>query len=145
MIIKVNEETLQTAAEIYAETWQDSYSALYSESFIKRHTAARQKVYLNNSIKDGKRIYMLVKDIPVGIVSIKDNLIEDLYILPAEQHKGYGTELLLFAIKRCSGKPYLWVLDNNEKAQSLYRKLGFHMTGEKHSFSEQMTELEMAI
>lgn len=145
MIIKVNEENLQTAAEIYAETWQDSYSALYSESFIKRHTAARKKVYLSNSIRDGKQLYMLVKKNPVGIVSIKDNLIEDLYILPAEQHKGYGTELLLFAIEKCSGKPCLWVLDNNEKAQSLYRKCGFHMTGKKHSFSEQLTELEMAI
>ena len=145
MIIKVNGENLQTAAEIYAETWQDSYRALYNESFIKRHTPARQKVYLNKSMKDGKRLYMLIKEIPVGIVSIKDNLIEDLYILPAEQHKGYGTELLLFAVKKCSGRPSLWVLGNNKKAQSLYRKCGFHMTGKKHLLSEQLTELEMAI
>ena len=145
MIIKVNEENLQTAAEINAESWQKSHSTLYSESFIKQHNAARQKVCLKNSMKDGKRLYMLVKEIPVGIVSIKDNLIEDLYILPAEQHKGYGTELLLFAIKKCSGKPSLWVLDNNEKAQSLYRKYGFHLTGKKHLFSGQLTELEMAI
>ena len=145
MIIKVNKENLQIAAEINAESWQNSHSTLYSESFIKRHNTARQKVYLKNSMKDGKRLYMLVKEIPVGIVSIKDNLIEDLYILPTEQHKGYGTELLLFAIEECRGKPSLWVLDNNEKAQSLYRKCGFHMTGKKHSFSEQLIELEMVI
>ena len=103
MIIKVNKENLQIAAEINAESWQNSHSTLYSESFIKRHNTARQKVYLKNSMKDGKRLYMLVKEIPVGIVSIKDNLIEDLYILPTEQHKGYGTDLLLFAIEECRG------------------------------------------
>ena len=145
MIVKVNDENLQTAAEIHAESWQNSYRMLYSESFVKRHTATRQKAYLEKAIQSGKQLYMLVKESPVGIISIKDGLIEDLYVLPAEQHKGYGTELLLFAIKKCNGNPYLWVLDNNEKALSLYRKCGFHMTGKKHSFSDLLTELEMAI
>ena len=145
MIVRVNEENLQTAAEIHAESWQKSYSTLYNESFVKRHTATRQKAYLEKAIQSGKQLYMLVKESPVGIVSIKDGLIEDLYVLPAEQHKGYGTELLLFAIEKCNGNPCLWVLDNNEKALSLYRKCGFHMTGKKHSFSDLLTELEMAI
>ena len=145
MIVKVNEENLQTAAEIYAESWQNTYCALYSESFVKRHTTARQKAYLEKAMQSGKQLYMLVKESPVGIISIKDSLIEDLFVLPAEQHKGYGTELLLFAIERCSGNPYLCVLNKNEKALSLYRKSGFHMTGKMHSFSNQLTELEMAI
>ena len=145
MIVRVNKENLLSAAEIHAESWRNSHKAFCSEEFVKQHTAARQRVYLEKEIQDGKQLYMLIKEIPVGIVSIKDNLIEDLYILPTEQHKGYGTELLLFAIEKCSGKPSLWVLVNNEKAQSLYRKCGFHMTGKKHSFSELLTELEMVI
>ena len=145
MIVTVNEGNLQTAAEIYAESWQNSYRMLYSESFVMRHTSARQKVYLKKAMQSGKQLYMLVKESPVGIVSIKGCLIEDLYVLPAEQNKGYGTELLLFAMNKCHGSPYLWVLDNNEKAQSLYRKCGFHMTGKKRSFSNLLTEFEMAI
>lgn len=145
MIVKVNDENLQTAAEIYAESWQNSHSTLYNETFVKRHTAARQKAYLEKAMQGGKQLYMLVKESPVGIVSVKRCLIEDLYVLPAEQNKGYGTELLHFAINKCNGSPNLWVIDNNKKAQSLYRKCGFHMTGKKLSFSDLLTELEMAI
>ena len=143
MMVRVNEENLLSAAEVHAESWQDSHMAFCSESFVRQHTAARQKTYLEQEIRDGKQLYMLVKAAPVGIVSIKGSLIENLYVLPAEQRKGYGSELLLFATKQCKGKPRLWVLDRNEKAQAFYRKHGFHMTGKKHPLSEQLSELEM--
>lgn len=145
MIVKVNEENLRSAAKIHAESWRDSHRSFCSEVFVKQHTAARQKLYLAQELRDGKQLYMLVKDVPVGIVSIKDSLIENLYVLPAEQHKGYGSELLLFAIKKCKGKPRLWVLEHNEKARSLYSKHGFSMTGKKHPLSEQLSELEMEL
>lgn len=101
---------------------------------MKQHTIDHQKVYLEKEMQNGKQLYMLVKEIPVGIVSIKDSLIENLYVLPTAQHKGYGTRLLLFAIRKCKEKPHLWVLDNNEKAQSLYRKYGFRVTRKIISF-----------
>ncbi len=145
LIVRVSEKNLLSAAEIHAESWRDSHSAFCSEAFVKQHTAARQKIYLEQEMRDGKQLYMLIKEIPVGIVSIKDSLIENLYVLPSEQHKGYGSELLLFAMKQCRGKPHLWVLNNNEKAQSLYCRYGFHMTGKRHPLSEQLSELEMEI
>lgn len=46
-------------------------------------------------------------------------LIENLYILPDEQCKGYGTQLLEFAIQQCKGIPTLWILDINYIAYSL--------------------------
>ena len=143
MIVKVSEENLLSAAEIHAEAWRDSHRTFCSEAFVNQHTAMNQKTYLENEMRNGKQLYMLVKDFPVGIVSIKDCLIETLYVLPAEQHKGYGTELLLFAMEQCKGTPCLWVLDNNKKAQSLYHRYGFHVTGKKRPLSEQLCELEM--
>ena len=95
MVVKVNEENLPFAAEIHAESWRDSHSAFCSTAFVKQHTVARQKKYLEQEIQDGKQLYMLVKEVPVGIVSIKDSLIENLYVRPDEQHKGYGSELVL--------------------------------------------------
>ena len=145
MIVRVNKENLLSAAKIHAKSWQDSHRAFCNEAFIKQHTAAHQRSYLVKEIQDGKQLYMLIKELPVGIISIKDDLIENLYVLPTEQRKGYGTELLLFAIKKCKGKPRLWVLDNNKNAQALYRKHGFHMTGKTHPLSEQLSELEMEI
>ena len=96
-------------------------------------------------MRNGKQLYMLIKEVPVGIVSIKGSLIENLYVVPSEQHKGYGSELLLFAMKQCKGSPRLWVLNNNEKAQSFYCHHHFHMTGNRHRLSEQLSEWEMEI
>ena len=143
MIVKVNDANLQTAAEIHAKSWRDSHAAFCSESFITQHTAERQKAFLEKEMQNGKQIYMLIKDIPVGIVSIQDSLIENLYILPSEQHKGYGTELLRFAINECAGKSHLWVLNNNMEGQMLYRKQGFCETGKIHQLSSKLFELEM--
>ncbi len=77
---------------IHAESWRDSHSTFCSEAFVRQHTAARQRQYLEQEMQDGKLLYMLVKEIPVGIVSIKGNLIENLYVLPGAQRKGYGSE-----------------------------------------------------
>lgn len=143
MMVSVNEENLLAAAEVHAASWQESHRAFCSEAFVEQHTAARQKVYLAQEMQRGKRLYMLVKEIPVGIVSVKDDLIENLYVLPAEQRKGYGTELLRFAMEACEGKPRLWVLDNNVRARSLYEKHGFRMTGRRKQLSETLAELEM--
>ncbi|MDE6997883.1 MAG: GNAT family N-acetyltransferase [Oscillospiraceae bacterium] len=35
------------------------------------------------------------------------SLIEDLYVLPGRQNKGYGTRLLRFAPEKCAGRPAL--------------------------------------
>ncbi len=145
MIVRVNEENLLSAAQIHAESWQDSHRAFCSEEFVKQHTAAHQKSFLEQELREGKQLYMLVKEIPVGIVSVQDRMIEHLYVLPSQQNKGYGTQLLLFAMEKCNGRPCLWVLDNNKRAQALYARYGFHMTGKANAITPQLSELEMEI
>ena len=79
---------------------------------------------------------MLIEDDePIGIVSVKDDLIEDLYILPQKQRMGYGTKLLQFAMEQCTGTPSLWILENNSNAKRLYHKMGFRETGRKNEVS----------
>ena len=53
-------------------------------------------------------------------VSVTENLIEDLYVLPEYQGRGYGTQLLRFAMAACTGRPSLWVLESNAGARRLY-------------------------
>lgn len=145
MIVQVEEEHLPAAAEIHAAAWRHSHSAFCSEAFVKQHTAARQKEYLQQEIREGKQLYMLVKEIPVGIVSVQNSLIENLYVLPSEQRKGYGSELLRFAIAQCGEIPRLWILNNNKAALAFYRKHGFHLTGNRHPLSERLCEWEMSL
>ena len=145
MIVSVTEENLLSAARIQAESWQESHRSFCSEAFVKAHTPQRQKALFQQEMQGGMALYMLVKEYPVGVVSVKEDLIENLYVLPAEQNKGCGTELLLFAMAQCRGTPRLWILDNNDRARQFYQKHGFHLTGNAHSLSEQLSELEMVL
>lgn len=145
MIVKVNGATILSAAEIHSESWKESHRAFCSESFVAQHTVENQLLYLQEEMRGGKALYLLIAQKPAGIVSVKDNLIENLYVLPSEQHKGYGTQLLRFAVAQCSGTPRLWILSNNEKAYCLYAKYGFALTGNRHKLSDAISELEMKL
>lgn len=145
MVVEVTEDNIYEAAKIHSESWKESHKGFCSKEFVKAHTVERQLQYLRNEIKDGKVIYMLIDSIPVGIVSVKDSLIENLYVLPNEQGKGYGTELLKFAINKCNNIPSLWILNNNEKAYKMYNKHGFIKTGKENILSDELSEIEMKL
>lgn len=143
MIVEVNEQNLAVAGHIHSEAWKQSHRAFCSVAFIEKHTAAAQTDYLRDQIKQGKRIFLLTEDTPIGIVSVHEDLIENLYVLPFQQNRGYGTQLLLFAIGQCSKEPRLWLLSNNAGAYRLYAKHGFVKTGQVHRLNETLYEFEM--
>ncbi|MBE6051497.1 MAG: GNAT family N-acetyltransferase [Clostridium sp.] len=143
MIVNVIDENIEKAAEIHSLSWQESHKDFCPKEFIDKHNVKHQKKYLQNEINQGKDVFMLVEEYPVGIVSIKDNLIENLYVLPEEQSKGYGTKLLLFAINKCKDEAVLWILDNNVKAYNLYSKHGFIKTGKSNKLTDTLSEIEM--
>ncbi len=145
MVIQIDDRNISIAGAIHAASWKESHKAFCSPEFIARHTAQRQTEYLRGKIAEGSNVYMLVQDIPVGIVSIRDCLIEDLYVLPEQQHKGYGTQLLQFAINQCSGKPTLWILENNTAVLALYQKNGFSSTGNRKHVPNGIDEIELSL
>ena len=71
------------------------------------------------------------------------NLIENLYVLPDQQRKGYGELLLKYAKEQCEGTPTLWILSNNDRARAFYLKNGFDFTGERKELKGGLAELEM--
>ena len=88
---------------------------------------------------------MLVDEAPVGVVSVTDSLIEDLYILPEKQNMGYGTKLLKFAIGQCPDTPSLWILENNVNAERLYCRMGFTKTGRTNAITDKLAEIELVL
>lgn len=145
MIITVNRTNLLQAAMIHSSSWKESHRSFCVPDFVEMHTPERQQKYIQNKMNCGSKFYMLVEDMPVGIVSIKEYLIEDLYILPDKQKMGYGTKLLQFAIGQCSGIPTLWILENNTNAKRLYHKMGFQETGRLHAITEGLDEIELSL
>jgi len=76
---------------------------------------------------------------------VHGSLIENLYVLPSEQRKGYGSQLLHYAVRHCSGTPRLWILNNNEGAYRLYSRNGFRETGNQNQLNEKLYEVELLL
>ena len=144
IIEPVTESNIHKAAYVHAESWKESHKSFVSQQALEKRTVERQTEYLRQQIKDGKKVYMLTDDIAVGIVSIKDSFIENLYVLPERFRKGYGSKLLNFAIDRCTDTPTLTVLSNNS-AIEMYRKFGFKETGVIIPLNENLWEIEMKL
>jgi len=145
MIISVDQANLLQAATIHSISWQDSHRAFCTPDFIDLHSPDRQLEYLNSKMNSGSKIYMLIEEEPVGIVSVTDGLIEDLYVLPDKQNRGYGSKLLQYAIKQCTDTPTLWILENNTDAERLYRRMGFKKTGRKNAITGELDEIEFTL
>ena len=145
MIVTVDRMNLLQAAKIHSISWKESHRSFCVLDFIEMHTLERQKEYMKNKMNRGSRFYMLVEDIPIGVVSVKECLIEDFYILPDKQKMGYGTKLLQFAIEQCTGITTLWILENNTNAKRLYHKMGFQETGRTHTITEEIDEIELSL
>lgn len=142
---EVTEQNIADAGRIHSESWKESHRSFCSAHFVEKHTPTAQVEYLRREIAMGKQIYMLIDEFPVGIVSVHGDLIENLYVLPSEQRKGYGSYLLHYAIQLCAGCPCLWILNNNDGAYRLYTKNGFKETGNRKQLNDTLYEMELAL
>ncbi len=141
-IVPVGERELAVAGKIHSESWRASHGFCTAE-FVAAHTPEAQTAYLRREIGAGKRLFLLMDGSPVGIVSVWGDLIENLYVRPGLQGRGYGTALLEFAAGQCSGVPRMWVLSNNTRALRLYRSRGFRETGARKELKGGLFELEL--
>ena len=144
MIVAVDETNLFQAAVIHAISWKESHRSFCAPDFVEMHTPERQQEYIRKKMDGGSKFFLLTEAEPIGIVSVKDSLIEDLYILPEKQKMGYGTKLLQFAIEQCAAVPTLWILENNTDAKRLYHKMGFQETGRIHAITDGLDEIELS-
>lgn len=143
-IEEVTEETLPAAGYVHSESWSQSHRDICSPEFVAAHTPQAQTEYLRRETAQGKRLFLLTDDgEPVGIVTVWGSLIENLYVLPGRQGRGYGSRLLKFAMAQCQGAPTLWILNSNENAHRLYLRHGFQQTGVIKYLNETLLEREL--
>lgn len=142
MIVPVDETNIAAAGAVHAASWRESHS-FCTPGFVAAHTAETQTEYLRREMDKGKELFLLLDPEPVGVVSVQEDLIENLYVLPEKQGRGYGTVLVDFAAARCLVAPRLWVLNINEKARRFYEARGFRETGERRELNHGLAELEM--
>lgn len=80
---------------------------------------------------DEKRVFLCISDNgqAVGTVTVKENDIGRLFVLPAHQGHGYGGKLLAFAEKIVSERYAAAVLDASFAAKEIYLRHGYSPTG----------------
>lgn len=146
MIVEVTEENLPDAGTVHAVSWRESHRAFCSPEFIAKNTPEKHALELGEAMRRGEKTWLLMEaEKPVGVVSVEDDLIENLYILPDMQNCGRGSKLLQFAMAQCTGTPTLWILNVNNGAYRLYRRFGFRKTGNRHQLSDTIFEVEMRL
>lgn len=125
-VIEMNPVSL----ELYGE-----YEKVYNECFFEMRKELEIKPYNFYSsieqIKDKiKNIFILMdSEEIIGSVTCCGSEIDDLFVNKKHQGKGYGKQILLWAINYINeknGKPiFLHVAKYNEKALNLYKDNGF--------------------
>ena len=145
MIVPVTEANIEEAAFVHSVSWRESHRSFCDPAFMERHDPAHQKEYIQKKMDAGSAFYLLKENGPVGVVSVNGSLIEDLYVLPTEQKRGYGAKLLALAMKKCDGTPTLWILENNSNAETFYRNRGFKPTGRRNHIAGKLDEIEFSL
>ena len=106
MIVPVDETNLLQAATIHSISWKESHRAFCTPDFIETHTPDRQREYLRNKMNNGTKLYMLVEEKPIGVVSVTKGLIEgSLYSSRYAKH-GLWNEIVTIRSRPMYGYPY---------------------------------------
>lgn len=125
MIIKALESQLDSVRAITQQTISEIYPKYYAVGavdFFKSHHCD------DNIMEDIKKgIVYLLEDSGeyVGTVTIKNNEICRLFVLPQKQHSGYGQSLLDFSEKKIFEKYSKIILDASLPAKRIYIKRGY--------------------
>ncbi len=168
IIIKIADESDKGGiGEVFNTTWLATYpnpeagiSVEDIKDLLEKQRLARQKQLqqpqVNTEEKEVVNIVAKDGDKVVGICRLyiytDKNKMQALYVLPEYQGQGIGKMLWQEAQKyfRPGKDIYLEVVDYNKRAQEVYKKLGFELTGK--SLQEErfrmrngqiFTELEM--
>lgn len=106
-----------TIAEIYPHYYPKGAVEFFQEHHSKPHIAADIENHAVYLLYDGER--------PVATLTINDNEINRLFVLPAHQHRGYGTQLMDFAETEIAMHHPQAILCASHAAQEMYCKRGY--------------------
>lgn len=90
-----------------------------------------QATFEAEKLFEGEVAVLLYQEIPRGFIAFTDQEITWMYVEPGYQRRGFGKELLYYALQRTKRPLSIWVLHGNLPAIELYRSLGFVFMEEK--------------
>jgi ribosomal protein S18 acetylase RimI-like enzyme len=92
------------------------------------HTEAETLSWIRDVVLPRQEVYVAVENgAVVGFVALDHDMVEQLYVGPAAQSRGVGTELLDLAKELRAQGFRLWVFQRNEGARRFYERRGLHL------------------
>ena len=155
-IRKVREsDDFESIGNIYARSWQAAYRGIVPQDYLESLSGARWSSVLSTSRYDA---YVIIEDNRyIGTSSVCPARDEELrgwgeiisiYLLPEYFGKGYAKPLLKTAMDDLLSKGfqdiYLWVLDENRRAQKFYTKNNFVKSSDRKQIEiggKELTEI----
>ncbi|MEG0365930.1 MAG: GNAT family N-acetyltransferase [Coprobacillus sp.] len=124
-LVQASIEQLSIIKNITIETIKDIYPHYYPKGAVDFFVSHHNDENISHDIID-KNVYLLyVNKIAIGTITIKDNEICRLFVLPQYQRKGYGSILLDFAENKILQDYEVCLLDASLPAKSMYLKKGY--------------------
>ena len=126
-IRKAEQKDLAAVKEIVQTTIREVYPKYYPAGAVEFFSEHHSDEKIIRDI-DAGIVYLLVTDdgVPAGTVTLTDNAIDRLFVLPVFQGKGYGRALLDLAEDTISRSYDVIILHASLPAKSIYLKRGFH-------------------
>ena len=126
-IRKAEQKDLAAVKEIVQTTIREVYPKYYPAGAVEFFSEHHSDEKIMRDI-DAGIVYLLVTDdgVPAGTVTLTDNEIDRLFVLPVFQGKGYGRALLDLAEDTISRSYDVIILHASLPAKSIYLKRGFH-------------------
>ncbi len=122
----------------YEDKYYEQYARCRQECFYELRKNYDFKPYLiplceedrENFLKEKNCIYLALNNEEImACVTVKSGYIDNIMVPPVYQNKGYGKKVTQFAINKALEQEthpiYLCYIDGNEKANKLYKSLGF--------------------
>jgi ribosomal protein S18 acetylase RimI-like enzyme len=131
-----------TIYRLMSETWEDTYSAYFSErNILEARRLWLDALPLESALDDPSVFFELARDegdtlvgfIAARLLSSKDLYVLRLYVHPAHQRLGVGSTLMFAALSAFPQVPAirLDVEEGNRKGMAFWKKHGFLEIGRK--------------
>lgn len=128
MIRNAKIEEADVIVSLVKSTIERIYPKYYPHGAVDFFVCHHKLEHMKADIEQ-QRVYVMELDKKVvGTVTIKDKEIARLFVHPALQGKGYGTQLLDFAESNILDKYKTIYLDASYPAKAMYRKRGYKET-----------------
>lgn len=128
MIRLAEMKDLESVLQITRNTISEIYSHYYANGVVDFFLQHHSREHVSSDIENGL-VWLLEADrCLIGTVTVKENEINRLFILPEHQSHGYGSQLMNFAETKIAENFSYIHLDSSLAAKEMYLKRGYKET-----------------